>query len=132
MANPVAIYNEPVEGQLYKVLVANEAGCADSAFITVKVFQSGPYIFVPNAFTPNNDGRNDKLRPMAVGMQRIDQFIIYNRWGQTVFSTSKNGEGWDGAIGGQVQGTGVFVWLVKAVDFNGKAHFRKGTVTLIR
>lgn len=132
IANPVALYNEPVEGQLYKVLVANEAGCTDSAFTTVKVFQGGPNVYVPNAFTPNDDGRNDQLRPVAVGMQRIDQFIVYNRWGQTVFSTTKNGDGWDGSIRGQQQGAGVYVWLVKAVDFNGKAHFRKGTVTLIR
>jgi gliding motility-associated-like protein len=132
IANPVAIFNAPLDGQLYKVLVANEAGCADSANITVKVFEGGPYVFVPNAFTPNYDGRNDKLRPIAVGMQRIEQFIIYNRWGQMVFSTTKNGEGWDGAIGGQIQGAGVYVWLVKAIDYNGKAHFRKGTVALIR
>jgi gliding motility-associated-like protein len=132
IANPVAVFNTPTEGQQYKVLVSNEAGCVDSAQITVKVFQSGPYVFVPNAFTPNSDGKNDKLRPIAVGMQRIEQFIVYNRWGQMVFNTTKNGEGWDGSIGGQMQGAGMYVWLVKAIDFNGKAYFQKGTVALIR
>ncbi|MCU7549496.1 gliding motility-associated C-terminal domain-containing protein [Chitinophagaceae bacterium LB-8] len=132
VSNPVAVYYEPSEGQLYKVLVSNEAGCTDSAFITVKVFQKGPYIYVPNAFTPNDDGRNDLLRPIAVGIQRIEQFIVYNRWGQTVFSTAENGNGWDGRINGKEQASGTYVWLVKAVDYNGKSYFRKGTAALIR
>jgi gliding motility-associated-like protein len=132
IANPIANFYSASEGIRYKVLISNEAGCSDSAYITVKVFESGPSVFVPNAFTPNNDGKNDKLRPIAVGMQRIDQFVVYNRWGQKVFSTSKNGEGWDGTIGGQVQGPGVFVWMVKAVDYNGLSYFRKGTVALIK
>lgn len=49
-----------------------------------------------------------------------------------VFSTTTNGKGWDGKIGGKDQGTGVYVWVVKGVDFTGKSVFAKGTVTLIR
>lgn len=130
--NPIAIYTSPSEGIEYKVLIFNEAGCADSAYINVKVFATKPLIFVPNAFTPNGDGKNDKVRPIAAGMLRIEYFNVYNRWGQLVFSTQVNGQGWDGSISGQKQGTGVFTWAVKAVDYNGKAYFQKGTVTLIR
>jgi gliding motility-associated-like protein len=130
--NPVAYYNAPDEGIKYKVKVLNEAGCADSAAITVKVVLSRPAIFVPNAFTPNQDGRNDNLRPIAIGMQRIEYFNIYNRWGQLVFSTKMSGQGWDGKVGGQMQSTGVFTWAVKAVDIEGKPYFQKGTVVLIR
>ena len=49
-----------------------------------------------------------------------------------VFSTTTNGHGWDGKIGGTPQGTNVFVWMVSAVDYLGKPFFEKGTVTLIR
>jgi gliding motility-associated-like protein len=132
IANPVAGYSFPSEGIKYKVVVYNEAGCADSAYFNVKVFSTKPLIFVPTAFTPNGDGKNDKVRPIAAGMLRIDYFTIYNRWGQLVFSTQMDGHGWDGTIAGQVQNTGVFTWAVKAIDYTGKAYFQKGTVTLIR
>jgi gliding motility-associated-like protein len=132
IANPVATYNAPSPGILYKVFVYNEAGCVDSAFIKVKVFQTMPSVFVPNAFTPNRDGKNDLLRPIAVGMVRIDYFQIFNRWGQLVFSTSTNEHGWDGTIAGKVQPAGTYVWLVKAVDYTGAPYVQRGALVLVR
>jgi gliding motility-associated-like protein len=130
--NPVGLYDANVDSVRYKVEVFNILGCSDSAFIKVKVFKTSPSIFVPSAFTPNNDGRNDLIRPIAVGIQKINYFSIYNRWGQRVFTTSVNGHGWDGRIGGTPQATNTFVWMVSAVDYLGKPYFQKGTVTLIR
>ncbi len=75
---------------------------------------------------------NDILKPIAAGMQRIELFNVYNRWGQIVFSTSINGKGWDGTINGQQQSAGTYVWMVKAVDYTGKPYMQKGTVVLIR
>jgi gliding motility-associated-like protein len=132
IANPVAIYNTPSTGISYKVLVYNEAACVDSAYIRVKVFQTLPSVFVPNGFTPNRDGRNDLLRPVAVGMSRIDYFQIYNRWGQLVFSTSTNEHGWDGTIAGKLQPSGTYVWVVKAVDYLGSPYTQRGTLVLVR
>jgi len=132
IADPIAIYDKEDESVRYKVLAYNEAGCVDSAFITVKVFKTLPSVFVPTAFTPNADGKNDILKPIAVGMQRLNFFGVYNRWGQLVFSTSINGQGWDGTISGAQQSSGTYVWMVKAVDFTGASYFEKGTVTLIR
>jgi gliding motility-associated-like protein len=130
--DPIGIYTNEIDLISYKVVVTNQAGCLDSAYVNVKVFKTGPSVFVPTAFTPNGDGLNDVIRPIAVGMQRIEYFSIYNRWGQLVFTTTINGEGWDGKIAGKNQGSGVFVWMVKAIDYLGKTYFRKGTVTLIR
>lgn len=132
IANPVAVYTAPSEGIRYKVLVYNEAGCADSSYLTVKVFATGPTVFVPNAFTPNGDGRNEKIRPVAVGMQRLEYFKIYNRWGELVYASPANDIGWDGTIGGKPQRSETYVWIVKAVDYNGKVYLRKGTLTLLR
>jgi gliding motility-associated-like protein len=112
--------------------VYNEANCVDSAYIKVKVFQTLPSVFVPNAFTPNRDGRNDMLRPIAVGIAHIDYFQIYNRWGQMVFSTSVNQHGWDGTIGGKLQPSGTYVWIVKAVDYLGTPYMQRGTLVLLR
>lgn len=130
--NPIATFAEPSAGMRYKVFVYNEAGCFDTASFKVTVYATGPTVFVPTGFTPNDDGRNDVLRPTAVGMKYIQNFSVFNRWGQVVFTTTTNGAGWDGRINGQYQGTNSYVWMVKAVDFNGKAYFQKGMVTLIR
>ena len=67
-----------------------------------------------------------------MGISELKFFSIYNRWGKLLFTTSKNGAGWDGTINGQQQGSGTFVWVVKAVDYTGRAYLKKGTVTLIR
>jgi gliding motility-associated-like protein len=132
IAGPVAIFNEPSTGVRYKVNVFNSVGCYDSAFIVIKIFATLPTVFVPNAFTPNSDGNNDVLRPVVAGIRQFDYFNIYNRWGQLVFSTSTGGHGWDGTINGEPQASNAYVWIVKAVDFNGAPYFKKGTVTLIR
>ncbi|MDX2046338.1 MAG: gliding motility-associated C-terminal domain-containing protein [Chitinophagaceae bacterium] len=132
ISNPVVLFNNPSEGIFYRVNVYNEAGCAETAYLTVKVFAGGPVIYVPNAFTPNGDGRNDVIRPIAAGIQNMEYFRIYNRYGQMVFSTNINGRGWDGNINGQQQRPDTYVWVVKALDYLGKAYFIKGTVTLIR
>jgi len=132
IANPVAVFNEPSDGLPYKVQAYNSAGCVDTAVINIKVFATLPTVFVPSAFTPNNDGKNDVLRPVAVGMQQIQFFQVYNRWGHLVFNTQQNGKGWDGRINGQLQSNNTFVWMVKAIDFTGAVYFKKGTVTLIR
>lgn len=130
--NPIGRYSASIDSVKYKLVVRDAAGCADSAFVTVKVFKTNPYVFVPTAFTPNGDGLNEDVRPIAVGISRINYFSVYNRWGQLVFTTTINGKGWDGRINGVLQNSGVFVWMVNAIDYTGKPLFLKGTVALIR
>ncbi len=130
--NPIAVYGPEIDSIRYVVEVFNEAGCSDTADVKVTIFKTVPYIFVPTGFTPNGDGLNDEIRPIAVGIAQIKYFRIFNRWGQMVFQTTTNGHGWDGRISGTPQGSNVFVWMVSAVDYLGKPIFLKGTVTLIR
>jgi gliding motility-associated-like protein len=132
ISNPVGIYGPEIDTIRYKVIIWNAIGCPDSAYVTVRVFKTFPTIFVPTAFTPNGDGLNDVIRPIAVGIKKINSFNIYNRWGQLVFSTTVNGLGWDGRIAGKPQGSAVFVWTVSAVDYLDRKYNAKGTVTLIR
>lgn len=132
IANPVAIFPSGVELMQYHVLVKDNIGCPDSANITVRVYQTAPTIFVPTAFTPNGDGHNDVARPISVGMKRIINFSIYDRWGELVFTTNEDRKGWDGRIAGVLQNSNVYAWMVTAEDFTGKKYFAKGLVTLIR
>lgn len=130
--NPIAIYNAEMDSVHYTVLVSDSLGCVDSAFISVTIFKTNPYVFVPTGFTPNGDGLNDVVKPIAVGVKEIRYFAIYNRWGQLVFKTSINGHGWDGTIRSVPQASNVYVWMVNAVDYLDKPIFLKGTTTLIR
>jgi gliding motility-associated-like protein len=129
--DPIALYDGSIDSIRYQVMVSDEQNCIDSAFITVKIYKTNPQIFVPTAFTPNGDGKNDWFRPIGVGIKNIEYFRVYNRWGQMVFSTTVNGKGWDGKIGGKIQSTNTFVWIVRGIDYLDKPFFRKGSVTLI-
>ena len=130
--NPVGRYTAAIDSVRYKLIVTDIAGCSDSAFLTVRVFRTTPSVFVPTAFTPNGDGLNDKIYPIAVGIQQIKYFSIFNRWGQRVFNTTADRAGWDGRINGTLQASGVYVWMVSAIDYTGVPIFLKGTVALIR
>jgi gliding motility-associated-like protein len=87
---------------------------------------------VPSAFTSGNDGRNDVLKAVPVGIKKFKSFIVYNRWGSQVFYTTDPNKGWDGKLHGIIQSTGVYVWTAEGIDVKGKVIKRKGTVTLIQ
>ena len=130
---PIAMLDGNREYVTYLVTVTDQAGCFDTASITIRVFKTGPEIFVPTGFTPNGDGRNDVFRPIYVGMKTIDYFSVYNRWGGLIYSHKlDDGQGWDGTIKGVKQNTGTFIWMVRATDVIGNVHFKKGTVLLAR
>jgi gliding motility-associated-like protein len=113
--------------------VTDENGCVGRDTIQILLKQqcySG--FIIPNAFTPNGDGKNDLFRPLVFGSVKEFQFIIYNRWGQKVFETKKIGEGWNGDIKGKKDQASVFVWTCKYQIEGQEKKIEKGTVTLIR
>ena len=130
--NPVAIFNDADDAFRYIVRVETPEGCFAYDTILIKIFKTQPGFFVPNAFSPDNNRLNDSFRPIPVGIQQFDFFKVFNRWGNEIFSTNIPGKGWDGTFKGSPQEAGIYVWIVQGVDFTGKKHFQKGTVTLIR
>ena len=128
IANPVA---SPRIDIFYIVTVTNDLGCKDTDTVFIKV-NPIPGIYVPTAFTPNNDGINDIFKPTLGEDFTLKDFSIYNRWGQKIFSTIQKGVGWNGKINGIVQNSGVYVWIVAATDITGKLEEKKGTLILIR
>jgi gliding motility-associated-like protein len=99
---------------------------------TVPVIIEDPNNFyVPNAFSPNDDGNNDFL---FVRGRNIDQlsFTVYDRWGQRVFETHNINEGWDGRYNGEQMENAVFVYYLTLTYTDGKTETKKGNISLIR
>jgi gliding motility-associated-like protein len=115
---------------IYTLTVTSAEGCVATDQVFIEVFK-GSGIYVPSGFTPNHDGKNDVLRPKYIGIKTLNYFIIYNRWGQLVFTTKDISKGWDGTIDGKQQNSGVFVWIINAVDLDGKKYELKGTTAII-
>ena len=131
--NPIGKYSSSdPDSILYTVKATTKEGCVGTDNILVKILKMAPDILVPSGFTPNNDGLNDILKPVLIGIVKFDYFNIYNRWGQMIFSTSENGKGWDGTISGSAQNSGAYVYMAQGVDYLGNTIFRKGTFVLIR
>jgi len=91
-----------------------------------------PDVFIPSAFTPNNDGLNDVFRIPEINGQHLLNLNIYNRYGQLIFYTDNASDGWDGTINGTPQTTGTYIYITRYSDLAGKLHILKGTVSLIR
>ncbi len=126
VSNPHAVQSS---GE-YFIEATNQYGCSLAKSVVVKVH---PMIMVPTAFTPNNDGKNDVFIYKALGgIESIEYFTIYDRWGGTVFRTTKQGEGWNGKNADRPLPSGVYVWILNAKDWTGEMHTLKGTVMLIR
>jgi gliding motility-associated-like protein len=128
ISNPVATISGDIQ---YLVTATTIAGCTGSDTVNIKSF-SVSNIFVPNAFTPDGNGRNDYLKPVLIGIKQMQYFKVFNRWGQQVFSASVAIPGWDGLINGQKQDTGTYVWSAGGIDYQDRAIQRQGTVVLIR
>ena len=132
IGNPIALLPLDVDSIKYTVKVIGDAGCFNTDDIKVKVFRTGPEIFVPSGFTPNYDNKNDLLKPITVGIEKFHYFSVYSRWGQVLYTTTEIGKGWDGMYKGTKQPSGTYVYAAEGVDYKGKIVFRKGTVVLIR
>ncbi|HET9057253.1 MAG TPA: PKD domain-containing protein [Chitinophagaceae bacterium] len=108
----------------------NSFGCMDTVCLPVEA-KVIPAVVVPNAFTPNNDGKNDVLFLKAFGVSKM-MFKIYNRLGQVVFESTGIQFGWDGRYKGQLQPTEVYAYTLDIEFFDGKKERLKGDITLIR
>jgi len=118
-----------VSPQKNTVYTAVASLCGDRVFeekFPIKVIPT------PNAFSPNNDGLNDKFKLIAGNLPKGQfQMKIYNRWGQMIFETNDIEDGWDGTYKSELCQEGVYVWIVLSSD-NENNVLNKGTVTLIR
>lgn len=112
--------------------VTDSIGCTSTMEKNITLYLSC-IIDVPNAFTPNGDGRNDFLYPLnAVKAEQLE-FRVFNRWGQEVFSTNDWKKGWDGRCQSVEQAAGIYIWTLTYIDRDSKKQFsRKGKTLLVR
>jgi gliding motility-associated-like protein len=117
---------------LYWLQVTDQNNCVgkDSIQISQKNCQVGFYI--PNAFTPNNDGKNDVYKPLIFGNVKQYAFSIYNRYGQVVFKTTDLQKGWDGKLSGRAQNGNAFIWICDYQFEDNIKRVKKGSVMLVR
>jgi gliding motility-associated-like protein len=130
VTNPANIYTEP--GTYTVLLTAMNGGppCLDTMSLTIVVTEESRFV-IPNVFTPNGDGKNDRFTIVAVGVDHVEG-EIFNRWGKRVYDWSgDSNSGWDGKINGKVaqDGTYYFVLTVKPTD--GEATIQKGYFQLL-
>jgi len=111
--------------------VTNEYNCRASDSLLVSA-QPCCDIYFPNAFSPNNDGRNDNFGVITKGTHQISVFRVANRWGQTVFETGDELRRWDGTFNGVPQDMGTYFYYVKYKCSDGNYYEDKGELTLVR
>ncbi len=113
-----------------QLIAINSAGCADTVSEKVKTLIT-PLFDVPNAFSPNGDGINDKIFVEGYGISSI-KWNIYNRWGILVFSSSSTSNGWDGTYKGILQPQDIYQYVLEVKMTNGSNYLKKGDITLLR
>ena len=112
--------------------VSNNYGCKDTIVKEIQI-KPGFTFYIPNAFSPNGDGMNDVFKGTGIGIKTFT-LMVYDRWGELVFTSNDLEKGWDGTFrsGDQVSLQDVFVWKVVLHDNTDREHDYKGTVSLIK
>lgn len=128
VSNPLAT---PLDTITYTVIGTNENGCSASDELTIFLFKDAE-ITIPNAFSPNQDGLNDIFNIEYSYGFILDNFMIFNRWGEMVFYTQDSSIGWDGTFSGYAQPIGSYIYILTGHSSSGEAIQKTGNITLIK
>ena len=128
---------KPPQTTEYTVEVTNDGGCKARDKVTVYVLCNNANVFIPNTFSPNNDGANDIFYPRGTGVFSIKTFRIFSRWGEVLFekanfNANDASAGWDGTYKGKKMNPDVFVYIIDILCENNTVLSYKGNVALIQ
>jgi gliding motility-associated-like protein len=131
--NPIAF---PKDNAPFTITVQNQYGCVARDEIAFKL-ECSENVSIPNAFTPNNDGKNDRFNLMGKGIREVKSLRIYSRLGDVIFERTnfQIGErqaGWDGTIAGNPAAAGTYVYFAEFICDSGELFTRKGTIIVVR
>ncbi|MBK9107951.1 MAG: gliding motility-associated C-terminal domain-containing protein [Saprospiraceae bacterium] len=128
--NPIA---SPTKTTTYTVSITDEAGCTASASVTIVVQNCIDAVFLPNAFSPNNDSKNEQLcvrtRPGTLSKMEL---LVFNRWGEKVFQSSDPAFCWDGSYKNKILSPDVFGYILKFSCLGEEEQIKKGNISLLK
>ena len=117
----------------FTAIVTNAYGCASdpsTAMLVEVPCEIG--ISLPDIFTPNGDGSNDKIKPIVPGIHTFSFFRVYNRWGNLVFESTDPDAAWDGSYKGEMQPQDSYSYVIEGYNFRNELIRKQGTITLVR
>ncbi len=115
----------------YRIRAVEAGGLGSESNSNEACINFDPQVYAPSAFSPNDDGRNDRFL-ITVPNLRNAELKVYNRWGELLYRTLNLDQGWDGTYNGQTAQEGVYVYLITGTGVDGIEFSRSGTITLIR
>jgi gliding motility-associated-like protein len=132
--DPMFTYGSSVQ---YNITLTSDSGCVTVDTVLVHIINPGdtglaPNLFVPKAWSPNKDGKNDRLFPFTYHIRQLKYFRVFDRWGRLVFETNVLGRGWDGVFNGTPQVMDVYTWTVEAIGDDDSIIKRSGNSILLR
>jgi gliding motility-associated-like protein len=133
LTDPSHLYMYTGEYAVNLIATSNK-GCVDIARIVVEI-KPDFALYIPNAFTPDENGRNDVFQPLGVGIDEDNyRMDIFDRWGENIFSSNNFRKGWDGSVkgGSKMAPQGVYIYKLQVTDTQGGKHPYVGHVTVIR
>jgi len=120
----------PFTRTCYEVELTDQNGCKAVDDVCVEIINDFD-LYIPNTFTPNNDGMNDVFEISYYGIKEI-KLIIYDRWGVKLFATNDLKNNWDGIYNGKICQVGTYVYKLEYEPYKGKSGERIGHVNLVR
>ena len=117
---------------IYTLHVTDSNTCRGVDSIVIRDSTCPQYVYIPSAFTPNGDGRNDKFRAVFAGPTNDFKLAVYDRWGRMVFETGDPFMAWDGTTGGNPQPSGTYAYICIYRLYQQPQKIQRGTVLLIR
>jgi len=127
----------PIKTTTYSVYVTGLAGCNVTADVKIAVKCEGSQVFIPNTFTPNGDGKNDKFYVSGKGITLITRFSVFDRWGELIYNinnipVNEIQYGWDGTYKGKEAKPDVYVYIINATCASGELLHFKGDVSIVK
>jgi gliding motility-associated-like protein len=130
-SDSILTHTYPNIGEFEVMLVVSDGVCSDTAYVTIITFGESE-IIIPNVFTPNGDNLNDVFTVKSVNLESVEG-VIYNRWGQLMFSWDHIKGYWDGTtLSGSECPDGTYFYVISAKGLDGEEYFKKGAFSLIR
>lgn len=136
--NPISPYVSPIEDTKYTITVIDENNCTEEASILVKVDRNRN-VFIPNAFSPNNDATNDQFKIFTgPGVKAINYLKVFNRWGEMIYAQENlelnaygQVNGWDGTYKNKLVDIGTYIYITEIEFLDGRVLLYKGDVNIL-